>query len=130
MSQESLDFGRLYKVSDGVRAIYRFTCDAVDQVGILAAAGACGTDRTDLRRALDRDGRFMRVDWTMAIAAIAAVDARRQIAGAFNAPLGLRVVDELPQLTDKERADRAEAACRSLGPLGEQALHAAMGGRR
>jgi hypothetical protein len=32
-------------------------------------------------------------------------------------------------MTDKERADRAEAACRSLGPLGEEALARSMGRR-
>jgi hypothetical protein len=130
MSQESLDFGRLYKVSDGVRGIYRSLADAVDQVGILPAAGACGADRTDLRKALDRDGRFLRVEWAMSIGAMALFDVRKQIASSFVGPLGFRVADELPPLSDKERADRLEGALASLGPIGQQALIQALVGRR
>ncbi len=130
MSQESLDFGRLYKVSDGVRAIYRSLSDAVDQVGILPAAGACGADRTDLRKALDRDGRFLRVEWAMSIGTMALADVRRAVASAFVAPMGFRIADELPPISDKERADRLEGALSALGPIGEHALLNALGGRR
>ena len=74
--QESLDFGRLYRVTDSVRGLYRALNDAVDSIGILPAAGACGIDRGDLRRSLDRDGRRVAAEHAMAIAAITHLHAR------------------------------------------------------
>ena len=129
--QEDLDFGRVYKVNDAARQLYRQLNNAVDQVGILPATGACnGVHRSDLRRALDRDGRGVWVEHAMSIAAMAGYDVRRAVAEWFLQPLDLRVADQLPPMTDKERADRCEAALRALGPIGEQYLVNALGGRR
>lgn len=127
--QKALDFGRLYRVSDGVRHVYRHALDAVDMIGIVPAAGACGIDRGDLRRALDRDGRRLAVEHAMSIAAIAPHDTARKISAAFVAPLGYRLVDDAP-IDDKEARIRLESALRALGPIGEAALHEAYGGRR
>lgn len=132
MSQESLNFGRLYLVSDGTRSLYRALNDAVDSVGVLQAAGACGIHRTDLRRALDRDdsGRRVAVDHALAIAAIADYDARKRIVEPFVETLGFVIADEAPKLTDRQRADRLEGALRALGPIGEQTLRSVLGGKR
>lgn len=128
--QEALDFGRLYRITEGARKVYRFLSDAVDQTGVLQAAGACGIDRGDMRRALDRDGRRVAVEHSMAIAAITdSIDLRRNIASAIVQPLGFRVIDDAP-MDDKEARIRLESALRSLGPLGEAKLHEAYGGRR
>jgi hypothetical protein len=128
MSQESLDFGRLYKVSDGVRAVYRHATDAVDSVGIVVAAGACGIDRGDLRRALDRDGRKLAVEHAIAIAAVSSFTFREQIAQAFCHPLDFKVANAAPPMTASEKAARLETALRALGPVGEQAMRTALGG--
>lgn len=130
MSQESLKFGRLHEVPDSVRAAYRALNDAVDQLGIVVAAGACGADRADVRRALDRDGRAVKLEWAIAIAAAAPHDARRAIAEALVSALGFRVVDELPPLSDKEARDKAEGVIAALGPIAQEAYRAALGGRR
>lgn len=127
--QEAFDFGRLYRISEGARRMYRHLNDAVDQVGILPAAGACGIERSDLRRALDRDGRRLAVEHAMAIAAISAVDTTRAIVTSFVEPLGY-VPQPLAPMDDKEARIRLEGALRALGPIGEQALVAAYGGRR
>lgn len=42
---------------------------------------------------------------------------------------GLAVAEMGPPMSDKERADRAEAALLALGPIGAQAFAAAMGRR-
>lgn len=129
MSQESLDFGRLYKVDDGARRVYRFLQDAVDIVGILPAAGACGIDRGDMRRALDRDGRRLAVEHAMAIGALVARtngELAEKLATAIVEP----IVPPSPPMTDAEARIRLEAAMRALGPIGEQAMFAALGGRR
>lgn len=128
--QETLDFGRLYRITEGARRVYRHLNDAVDQTGILVAAGACGIDRTDLRRALDRDGRRLAVEHSMFIAAVVdSIDARRNIAHAIVNPLGFRLIEDAP-MDDKEARIRLESALRSLGPIGEAKLHEAYGGRR
>lgn len=127
MSQEGLPFGRLWLVSDATRHVYRELNDAVDAVGILPAAGACGADRADLRRALDRDGRYMRIEWALSVAAIASVEVGRRIATALVAPLGLVTEDATP-LTDRKAADLAEAKLRELG--GDRLVLETFGGRR
>jgi hypothetical protein len=128
--QEALDFGRLYRVVDATRSLYRSLNDAIDQVGIVPAAGACGIDRGDLRRSLDRDGRRVAVEHAMSIAALCGPDMRTRIGSAFVQPMDLDVCGARPPMTDKERADTAEAVLRSLGPLAVSALEAAMGGKR
>ena len=128
--QEALDFGRLYRITEGARRVYRFLGDAVDQTGILPAAGSCGIDRGDLRRALDRDGRKIAVEHAMSIAAIVdSIDLRRKICAAFVEPLGFAVTDAAP-MDDREARSRLESALRALGPIGEMAMHEAYGGRR
>jgi hypothetical protein len=128
--QETLDFGRLYRVTDATRRLYRILNDAAESIGILQCAGACGLDRGDMRRALDRDkGRRVAVEHAMSIAAMGGPDIRRAIGEWFLKPLDLVPADTLPPLTDKERADRCEAALRALGPIGEAARIAALGGK-
>jgi hypothetical protein len=128
--QEPLDFGRLYRITEGARRVYRLLGDAVDQVGILPAAGACGIDRGDLRRALDRDGRKIAVEHAMSVAAIVdSIELRRSICTAIVQPLGFRLIDDAP-MGDREARIRCEAALRSLGPIGEAKLFEAYGGRR
>lgn len=130
MSQEPLDFGRLYRVADGARSVYRAINDAVDSIGILPAAGACGIDRGDLRRALDRDGRKIAIEHALAIAAVADYDASRRIIEPIAETIGFSITDDLPRLTDRQRADRLEGALRALGPIGEQAMRSVLGGRK
>ncbi len=118
MTQESLNFGRLHTVSDAARSVYRFLNDAVDSVGIVTATGACGIDRADLRRALDRDRRYVAVEHAMAIASLVSssnFDLSTKISAAIVKPMGLTV--ELPKrMTPEERnAARVEAA-RRLAP--------------
>ena len=128
--QKALDFGRLYRVSDSSRAVYRHASDAVDITGVLPAAGACGIDRGDLRRALDRDGRKLAVEHAMSIGAlVAGTELCRQLATAIVQPLGFRLTEDAP-IDDKEARIRLESALRSLGPLGLVAMHEAYGGRR
>jgi hypothetical protein len=127
--QEALDFGRLYRVTDGARGIYRKLQDAVDVVGVVTAAGACGIDRGDLRRALDKEGRRVAVEHAMSIAAVAPTNLRLEIAEWFLKPLDLVPTVGLPPLSDKEARLRLEAALQSLGPIGEAARIAALGGK-
>jgi hypothetical protein len=134
MSQESLDFGRLYRVTDATRSVYRALNDAVDVLGVLPAAGACGIDRTDLRRALDRDGRRLAVEHAMSIAAMSTIPFREKIARAFVTPLDFELGDARPQMTAEERALRYEAKLRSIasavGRDPNEIINEALGSRR
>ena len=128
--QEALDFGRLYRVADASRAVYRNLNDAVDQIGILQAAGACGIDRGDLRRALDRDGgRRVGIEHVQAIGALCGPDMRKTLATAVVAPWDFSIADSLPPMTDSEARARLEAALNALGPIGQAARVAALGGK-
>lgn len=129
-NQEMLDFGRLYRVTDSSRRLYRILNDAAESIGILQCAGACGLDRGDMRRALDRDkGRKVAVEHAMSIAAMGGPDVRRQIGEWFLKPLDLVPADSLPPMTDKDARIALEAALRALGPIGEAARVAALGGK-
>lgn len=130
MSQEDLNFGFLYRVEDGTRDLYRALHETAGKVGLLKAAGACGIDSGDLRRAIDHKNRYVAVEHAMAIASIADYDYRRRIAQTFCETVGFTVSDQLPPMSATERAARLEGALRTLGPLGEQALLQALGGRR
>lgn len=127
--QDAFDFGRLHRVTDGARAVYRKLADAVDSVGMLTAAGACGIDRGDLRRGLDRDGRRIAVEHAMAIAAISGTDFCNSIAHAFISPLGLKAVAHEP-MGDKEARIRLETMLERHGALGLALREEAYGSRR
>lgn len=130
MTQEGLDFGFLYRVDDGTRDMYRALNDTVASVSLLKSAGACGIDNGDLRRSLDRNNRRVAIEHAMAIASIAGYEQRRLIASTFARTVGFEIADQLPQMSPAERAARLEGALRTLGPIGEQALLSALGGRR
>lgn len=133
MSQQALDFGRLYRVEEQERVIYRSLNDAVESIGgIVVAAGACGIDRADLRRSLDHKTRYLAVEHAMSITAIlrgSNSDLASRICRAFVSVADFAIADAAPPLTDRERADRLESAMRSM-PLGEQLVAHALGGRR
>lgn len=111
MSQESLDFGSVWLVKDASRDVHRLVNEAVDAIGgISVAAGACAAadvsiDRSDLRRALDRDGRKLAGEHIQAIAAMCMRSNARlaeRINAAFVRPCGLIITQPPPRLTDAE----------------------------
>jgi hypothetical protein len=130
MTQESLDFGRLYRVTDSTRSLYRAMNDAVDVLGIVTAAGACGIDRADLRRALDREGRRVAVEHAMAIAACSTSSFRERVASAFISPLDFELSDARPPMSHEDRANLAESVLHALGPIAQEAWRQALGARR
>lgn len=111
-------------VESCVRHVYRMLDDGMGSIGgIAVAAGICGIDRGDLRRALDRNGRRMAVEHVMAI------NARLY---RYNATLATKLGSALVQasnldvfprvtLTKDERIERLEKLVLSM-PLGDQLL--------
>lgn len=128
----SADSNEKDAVDDALRKAYRLLDDGVESIGgIAVAAGVCGFDRGDLRRCLDRNGRKLALDHAVAIAA-----RIRQFNYGLSTRIGAAIVDPLDlqvfprtTLTDKERADRLEAAMRAM-PMGEQIVANVLGGTR
>ncbi len=115
-------------VKTSVKRVYRLIDDNLASVGgIESAAGICGVDRGDLRRAIDHQTRFLSIDHVMAIAArmrrFNAATAT-QIASAIVHPMDLLVFPRI-ELKPEEKARRLEQLIRSM-PLGEQLLRSAL----
>ena len=132
MNAESLDNTEQGDVDSAARKVYRFLADGVESIGgIVPAAGICGMDRSDLRKALDRNGRRVAVEHAIAIGA-----RLRTYNASLAAKLGSALVETFDlevfprvTLTDRERADRLESLIRRM-PLGDQLISDALGGRR
>lgn len=128
MSVESLDNEERRLVDDAMRKSYRYLDDGIEGIGgMIVAAGLCATDRSDLRKALDRNGRRIPLDYAIAIAArIRRTNASlaTKIGSAIVHPLDLDVFPRVT-MTDKERADRMEAFILRM-PMGDQLLDDAL----
>jgi hypothetical protein len=128
---DALDNQDKLACEDAERRVYRLLEDGIGELGgLTVAAGVCGIDRGDLRRALDHKGRYVAVEHAMAIGG-----RLRRFNYGLATKLGSAIVecfdlDVFPRtaLTDKERADRLEAMVRSM-PLGDQLVANAYGGR-
>ncbi len=130
MSQEPLDFGRVYRTEAEHRLAWRATENAMDSISLIVAAGATGMDSSDLSKTfVPNSGRHLRLRTVMGIGAAAGLDARRAILQPIARLFGFDVSNEKP-MDDREGRLRCEAALRALGPIGEAALAEAYGGRR
>lgn len=118
-------------VQQAVRRIHRHLDDGIEVIGgIAVAAGICGYDRGDLRREIDRTRRLS-VEHALAIGARIRhyhYGLATRLGAALVEPLDLCVFPRTT-LTDKERADRLEAAMRAM-PMGEELLSRVLGGTR
>lgn len=109
MSSETLDFGRDYRVSEAQRALLRVLNDAVDSVGLLQAAGACGCRTQDLSDALGgRPNRYVRIEWVLAIMDIVDIVLRQRIVTALVGWCGFGVTAARP-LSPAEKLAKLEA---------------------
>lgn len=127
--QTDLDFGRVYGCDDAFGKSMRALNDGYDAVGNLVCAGATGVDKADLPKMFRLgSGRHMRFDAVFAIGALSSIEVRRRALEPLAKCWGFGLGD-LVQMSDKERADRYEVALRMLGPVGEQAIANALGGK-
>jgi hypothetical protein len=128
--QPSLDFGLLYRCDDEYRFSMRALADAYEVVGSVVAAGATGVDKGDLSKMFEPgSGRHMRFSAVFKLGAIAPAEMRRRALEPLARCFGFGITAPEP-MSDKEKAIRLETALKSLGPIGEQKLIEAMGGRR
>lgn len=131
--EERRDADESVLVETWERKLVRFTDDGLGSLGgVAVAAGVCGTNMGDLRRSLNNDGRRLCVLHAMKLGTRLTrynPSLAVKIASAFVYPFGLEVFHRV-SLTDKERADRLEAAMRAM-PMGQQLVEQILtGGRR
>lgn len=109
MTQEGLDFGRDHRVSEAQRSLLRVLNDAVDSLGLMVCAGACGCRTQDLSDALSgRANRYVRIEWLLAIMDVADIAMRQRIAAALVGWCGFGVQAARP-LTAAEKLARLES---------------------
>lgn len=118
-------------LAEAMRTTRRLLADGIENIGgIVVAAGVCGHDRGDLYKAVDGEKRI-------ALEHVLAITARvrrfnsglaTRIGQALVTPLDLQVFPRTT-LTDKERADRLEAAWRAT-PMGNEIVEKILGGTR
>ncbi len=111
-----------------VGEVYRLVRDHLPMVGGMeVAAETMGIERGDLRRALDRSGRYLAVEHVMAFTE-RLVQFSPETAARVNAAV-VRPADMLVyprvQLTAAERARRLENLMRSM-PLGDELVRKAL----
>lgn len=115
-------------VDTSVRRVYRLLEDHIESVGGMdVAAGLCGVERWDLRRAFAGKDRYLPVDHALAIAArmrFHNAGIATEIGAALVRPIDLCVFPRVV-MTDGERARRLEALIRSM-PMGAELVAKAL----
>lgn len=118
-------------IATALRSARRHLADGIEAIGgIVVAAGVCGHDRGDLYKAVDGSKRIA-LEHVLAISArirIVNYGLATKIGAALVSPLDLQVFPRTT-LTDKERADRLEAAWRAT-PMGNEIVEQILGGSR
>src|SRR5687768_14847053 len=101
MTPVDLDFGigdRIARAADKAR---RVLAEIVDELGYDVATGACDCSRSNLIDALrGRDGRYVRLEWIIALHAVASPSQRDRIEAA--------VFPRSKPITTEERLSRLE----------------------
>jgi hypothetical protein len=108
--------------------VYRLVKDSIDLVGGMdVASEICGIDRGDLRRALDKAGRYLAVDHVMAFTERLVLfnpETAQKIAAAIVRPSDMLVFPRV-QITAAERARRLENMLRRM-PHGDVLVREAL----
>ena len=129
-AQQALEFGLLYRIDDEYRQSMRALHDAYEKAGSLVVSGATGIDKGDLCKMFEPgSGRHLRYKAVFSIGTLGSLELRRRALEPLARCWGLGICEPEP-MTDREARVRLETALKSLGPIGEQAFHTAMGGRR
>ena len=119
--QEALDFGRAHRVSTAYRRLLRTVSDAVDAIGLLQAAGACDARKSELNDALQgRDGRYLRVEWLMALIDIAPPDFKARIYEALSLWQGIAMGPVKPKSAEERLAEYETKVAVRFGAAGAE----------
>ena len=128
-AQEALDFGPTWGVDQAFSESMLAVRDGYQAIGNLVAAGATGIDKADLPKMFEPgSGRHLRYKAVFAIGKLASIEVRRRALVPLAELWGLGICDPRP-MPPEEKAARLEAALNALGPIGQAARIAALGGK-
>ena len=104
---------------------------AVDRVGLKEFAFRCDSAPSLVADQLaERNSKALRVRQLCTLIEIAPPQSQDEVLSSLLVPAGYEAPKRRQPLTDKERADRLEAALLASGPLGARLLVEALGDRR
>lgn len=119
MSQEALDYGRDYRVTEAYRAVLRTLNDVVDAIGLLQCAGACGCRTPELSDALaGRSTRYVRIEWLLALMDISPIDYRVRLVSALINWVGLAPKPLSPPKPEEQLAHLKQKVAAKFGAAG------------
>lgn len=119
MSQEALDFGRTHRVALAYRKVLRALADTVEAVGLLQAAGACDARKSELNDALhEREGRYVRLEWVLAIVDIAPPDFKSRIYTALAEWQGCSIGKAKKKTPEERLAEYEKRVAAKFGQAG------------
>jgi hypothetical protein len=122
MSQQALDFGRVFRTDEEHKLSWRATENAVDAIGLIVAAGAAALDAPDLSRTFKPNSdRHLRLRTVMGIGAASSMENRRAIIMPIARLFGFDIQVAKP-MEDREARIRLEEGLKALGPVGEAKL--------
>ena len=114
--QVEMDYGRGERLSEAQRHVLRIMNDAVDALGLMTAAGACGCRTQDLSDALaGRANRYIRIDWVLALLDVCRLsfpDLRMKLARALVEWSGVDVSTGRKKTPAEELAELRETVAR------------------
>lgn len=119
MTQPALDFGSDFRVAQALRDVMRVANDAVDAIGLMVAAGACGCRPPELADVLGgRPNRYLRIEWLLAIADIAPIDFKLRIADALVNWMGMKAMSARPLKPEERLAVLEQRVAARFGAAG------------
>lgn len=109
----------MHRVATAYRKLIRTVSDAVDAIGLLQAAGACDARKSELSDALHgRDGRYMRVEWLLALLDAAPPDFRARIYDALCAWQGVITAPAKAKTPEERLAEIEQRVATRFGSAG------------
>lgn len=127
--QTAFDFGLLHRCDEEFRNAMIALSDVFGQVNNLTLAGATNIDKGDLPKMFEAgSGRHMRLKAALQIATFGSFEQRRRIVMPIARCLGFEIAEGVA-MSAEEKVIRYEAKFHELGPIGEQAMHDALGKR-
>jgi hypothetical protein len=119
MTASQLDFGAGYGIGSALRSFKRALADIVDAVGLQVAADRVGTQKAQLRQAVDgAESRYVAIDHVLPLLAMAPREVIVKALDQWLAPLGLKTAPVKERTPAEKLADLRERVLAELGTAG------------
>jgi hypothetical protein len=119
MTATALDFGTKYALGLGLRKFKRALADVVDAVGLQAAADRAGTQKAQLRQAVDGvESRYVAIDYVLDLLTMAPRQVMVDALNAWLAGVDLEVIPRRRRTVEQQLNDLRERVKDELGAAG------------